>query len=388
MKTVLIADDDQALLDRLVHAFSIYPDQFKVLSATDGAEAQKIIAREPVDMLVTDLEMPTVDGYELLAFMLENHPSVAMIVMSDFETDSLGEALGDIESVQCLQKPVSPEALLYRARAVFTRRAKGFVKGISLAGFLQLLNMEKKTCGLRVSSDSDAGTLEILEGEIINAVCEGLEGEEAVYKILSWEQPDIEMITSVLATRRAIGPSLPHLLFEAARKKDETARSEGTTLPPRPTIAPTEELLRAKPQITFHAEQLTGMKEAFARFLELPGVIGVAVVDMARGVCLVSEAGRLTPNFQRLASEASEVIRSRVSLLDTTTSDDRVEGLTVHLSQHVELYHPLQSYPDLVLYSVAERNQSDLAEALTQLMEIEELIETLEPATEAPQASP
>ena len=67
MKNVLIVDDEETLLLIIETRFEDYKDQFKVLTASNGKEAIQILESNVIDFVVTDLNMPILDGIELLA---------------------------------------------------------------------------------------------------------------------------------------------------------------------------------------------------------------------------------------------------------------------------------------------------------------------------------
>src|SRR5512139_162681 len=82
MKNILIADDDAALLVILAEAFCSNGYWCNVLTAHSGAEALHILETVPVDFVLTDLDMPEMDGYELLSHMRQRHSAVPVLVMT------------------------------------------------------------------------------------------------------------------------------------------------------------------------------------------------------------------------------------------------------------------------------------------------------------------
>ena len=67
-KTMLIADDvelNRALLE------NIFDDEYSILQAADGVEAMEILRSQPVDVVLLDIVMPRMDGFEVLKTMKE-----------------------------------------------------------------------------------------------------------------------------------------------------------------------------------------------------------------------------------------------------------------------------------------------------------------------------
>ena len=69
----------------------------------------------------------------------------------------------------------------------------GQLQGISLDSFLQMVQMEKTTCTLKVLSGNKRGTLFILDGNLISAATKNLQNLEAACAIISWDNTVIEI---------------------------------------------------------------------------------------------------------------------------------------------------------------------------------------------------
>ena len=109
--SVLVAEDDDDL--RSVLTASLARTGHRVLQARDGAEALAIVERERVDLLVLDLVMPNIDGYEVLARLKENdqHAHIPVVVVSGADRSaSEGRSLRLGANVY-LTKPIGAAAL-------------------------------------------------------------------------------------------------------------------------------------------------------------------------------------------------------------------------------------------------------------------------------------
>ncbi|GAB4560369.1 MAG: response regulator [Anaerolineae bacterium] len=96
----------------------LYPTrhEWELLFATSGPQALEIMARQPVEVLITDMRMPGMDGAELLRKVIEQHPGVIRIILSGHsEQEALFRALGPAHIY--LSKPCDGETL----RAVLAR---------------------------------------------------------------------------------------------------------------------------------------------------------------------------------------------------------------------------------------------------------------------------
>lgn len=117
-KTILIVDDEERLL-RLVQAY-LEQEGFRILTAKDGHEALASARAEKPDLIVLDLMMPVMDGFEFLRrYRQEAQTPVVLLTARVEETDKVvGLELGADDYVT---KPFSPRELLARVRAVLRR---------------------------------------------------------------------------------------------------------------------------------------------------------------------------------------------------------------------------------------------------------------------------
>ncbi len=120
-KTVLVVDDDKQLR-RLVQAY-LTQEGFHVVTAADGQEALFVARHEKPDLIILDLMMPEMDGYEFMrVYSKERETPVIMLTAKVEENDKvLGLELGADDYVT---KPFSMRELTARVRAVLRRAGK------------------------------------------------------------------------------------------------------------------------------------------------------------------------------------------------------------------------------------------------------------------------
>ena len=97
VETVLIVDDEKNYL--LVLEALLTKEGFQVLTAGSGSEALAVLREAEIDLVLTDMKMPGMDGIELLTAIKETDPDLPVIVMTAFGTvDRAVEAI--IESAK------------------------------------------------------------------------------------------------------------------------------------------------------------------------------------------------------------------------------------------------------------------------------------------------
>ncbi|MHA1152614.1 MAG: response regulator transcription factor [Alphaproteobacteria bacterium] len=116
--TIALVDDDRNILTSV--SIALEAEGFKVRTYTDGSEALRGLAANPVDLAILDIKMPRMDGMELLGRLRQNsNLPVIFLTSKDEEVDEvLGLRLGADDYIT---KPFSQRLLLERIRALLRR---------------------------------------------------------------------------------------------------------------------------------------------------------------------------------------------------------------------------------------------------------------------------
>lgn len=113
-KTILVVDDESALLNLTNEILSSHG--FKVFCAESAKEALNILQHETIDILISDIIMPEMDGYQLAAIVKEKYPEIKIQLASGF-TDDRNMGMVDMHlKNNLLHKPFSSQELLLRIR--------------------------------------------------------------------------------------------------------------------------------------------------------------------------------------------------------------------------------------------------------------------------------
>lgn len=118
-KTILIADDSAAMRAMLVAVVESLGDNFQIVEASSGFEALRLLPREHVDLIMTDVNMPDINGLELISY-LRNNPNYKNIPVFIISTEGSakdvekGKQLGADEYVVKPFSPVSLQQLISR----------------------------------------------------------------------------------------------------------------------------------------------------------------------------------------------------------------------------------------------------------------------------------
>ena len=116
--TILVADDDPVLLE--IVAKVLEEPGYTVLTASDGYEAVRVLADRHVDLLITDVRMPGLSGFELAQQAKLLRPNLHIVYMSGYYSEKKEGCV--LSYGVFLQKPVRADALLATIRQELVAR--------------------------------------------------------------------------------------------------------------------------------------------------------------------------------------------------------------------------------------------------------------------------
>jgi two-component system, chemotaxis family, chemotaxis protein CheY len=121
MHRVLIADDSpamRAVIRRVIELSGFEVDAF--VEAADGSEALSLLRSQPVDVILTDINMPNVNGEQLLGLLHRDHSlrATPVIVISTDATENRIHRMLALGACGYITKPFYPEALRFELERV------------------------------------------------------------------------------------------------------------------------------------------------------------------------------------------------------------------------------------------------------------------------------
>ncbi len=134
MKT-LIVDDDRVLADVL--AFTLRREGFQVILAHDGQAALQRWAEEQPDLIVLDVNLPRLDGFQVCRRIREQDDVPILLLTVRGEEDDIVHGL-ELGADDYITKPFSPRQLVARAHAVLRRAGKAAIPALRRVGELTL----------------------------------------------------------------------------------------------------------------------------------------------------------------------------------------------------------------------------------------------------------
>ena len=237
---ILAVDDNPAILRLLCQSLEKCGE---LLTATDGADALvKAIESRP-DLIISDYSMPVMNGRALLEKLRARSETAEIpfvFLASQKEIDErLRMVVDGVEDY--LVKPFFVGELSRQVRRITARLYQqkmeqmgmpgGIIAGrlseMNLIDWMQSLEQGRKTCTLLLRNGPETGTLYFNQGQVTHAVCGTLQGNEAVYKVLTWSDGEWEVDFSKSSEERTTTMSTQGLMMEGLRRLDESNRDAG-----------------------------------------------------------------------------------------------------------------------------------------------------------------
>jgi CheY-like chemotaxis protein len=221
MKNLLIVDSDPIMRSTLVGMLNSQGGFINVQSAKDGKIALDIIAQQKIHLVITGLFMPEMDGFELVAQLGLLHPDIRVIVMTTSASPMFRAKLKQMHTAVHFEQSMDISLLTKRIFTELQIDYGGQVRGISLSSFLQMIELEGRTCTLQLTAKGTTGYLFISKGALIAAKFGALVGKPAALQILAWQNVLIDIDYAPKEIQKEITTPLMGLLLESGRMVDE-----------------------------------------------------------------------------------------------------------------------------------------------------------------------
>jgi len=257
-KQLLFVDDDTGFLTGLRELFTEMADgSWDVFTAESHAQALTLLQQQRMDVVVLDIGMPVMDGFQFLRLLGRTNPGQQIVMLTGQATPESRKTCLENGATLLLEKPVTPEGF----RAVFAALDalaeiqpntgfRGMMRRVGLQEVLQIECLGRKSSVLEISTGRVRGRIFIADGSIIHAEAGAVQGEAALYGLLALQGGDFNLLAFSEPVHRTIEGHWESLLMEAARLSDEGAvllpesppEAEAPEPPPSPPLSATSAL--------------------------------------------------------------------------------------------------------------------------------------------------
>lgn len=215
-------------MDVYKEILSKLPSKPEIHTATSGARAIALLESDQFGLLVSDLNMPKMDGLQVLTIVRRKFPSLRTAVMTSVVDEQFRARAYSMGIDLFLEKPNSQQEITFFLDCIESllgkKSAAGFrgVQSKSLVDIIQLECLSGSSAVMKIINGTLEGRIWLLNGEIIDAVTGGLDGEKAFQIISSWKTGNFEILPADEGHVRTLFGSYQGLLLETAQALDES----------------------------------------------------------------------------------------------------------------------------------------------------------------------
>jgi DNA-binding response OmpR family regulator len=197
-ETILIVDADTK--SQKVLEVNFKKAGYRVMITETMAQAQELLAAETPELIITDTRLPDGDGFALCEYikqqpLLRDVPLIFLTEDGALPRKMRGFELG---ATDYLTKPIYIKEIVGRVELALQQRAKsmlsdadaelieGDLAEITVVDLLQTIEVELRSGTIQLERNGIQATVYFQEGNILDAICGKLQGEEALYRLMLW----------------------------------------------------------------------------------------------------------------------------------------------------------------------------------------------------------
>ena len=330
MKRVLVVDDEADMLWMLQRNLNKGMKDVEIVAAESGEEALSILSDKPVDLVISDINMPGMNGLDLLVEINNRYPQTGVIIMTAYPSNTYENQAMLGGSLRFIEKPfdINDMRKIVKDTLHTEEGFQGTVDGVELMDIVQFNGLARATAALKVSAGDHEGMIFFKNGNVVHAMCDNESGEGAFFRMLTFHGGSLQNIRGVEPPVMSIKKSLESLLMEAASRSDEldegafdgassdqeeiaeidfnfletedpSAIAEPDFAETAPTHAAVLEDIAVSPSITEEGDlEMTDIQKILAEFTNIEGV---------HTACLVGRDGFLLDSLARAGIDAEMI---------------------------------------------------------------------------------
>lgn len=228
MKRVLVVDDEEDMLWMLQRNLNKGMPDVEILAAKSGEEALAVLSDKNVNLVITDINMPGMNGLDLLIEVNNRYPQTGVIIMTAYPSNAYKNEAMLSGSLRFIEKPFDINDMRKIVEQIMkgSEGFQGTVEGIELMDIVQFNGLSRATAALKVTTTDHEGMIFFKNGEVVHAMCDNESGEIAFFSILKFQGGTLQNIRGVEPPVVSIKKNLESLLFEAALNSDENEVQE------------------------------------------------------------------------------------------------------------------------------------------------------------------
>ncbi|MFN8673340.1 MAG: response regulator [Candidatus Sericytochromatia bacterium] len=182
---VLVVDDDKSNL--LIISTQLKKQNYEVFKAEHVIQALEIIKTNNIDVVITDIEMPYVNGIDFIMWLSKYKPEIQVIVMTGYGFDELKEFSTGTGVLKYFEKPIDIEKIISAIKESITKKGiSAKISKVKIFDFVQLIifSGKDKVVSVYDSKSETGGNIYIKNRKVIDAEIRDIKGIDAFYEIV------------------------------------------------------------------------------------------------------------------------------------------------------------------------------------------------------------
>ena len=155
----------------------------EILAAKSGEEALAVLSDKNVNLVITDINMPGMNGLDLLIEINNRYPQTGVIIMTAYPSNAYKNEAMLRGSLRFIEKPFDINDMRRTVQQVLKENEgfQGTVDGIELMDIVQFNGLSRATAALKVTTTDHEGMIFFKNGEVVHAMCDNESGENAPF---------------------------------------------------------------------------------------------------------------------------------------------------------------------------------------------------------------
>lgn len=224
IRKILVIDDSPTIIG--IMKKYLVSQGYQTVTETQPQKAIERLKKEDFDLVITDLDMPEMNGIEVFLWIKEHKsPDVQVIIMTAFGSEEVKEFAESVGALRYFEKPLNMKNVKKVLDEINQNNQglKGTVEDISLFDFVQMIILSRKQKRVTVIDPvtKQIGRLYVSYGEIIHAECGNLSGEDAFFSIMAMKSGTFKDELWIDPSEKTITKKPMKLFMEASKRIDD-----------------------------------------------------------------------------------------------------------------------------------------------------------------------
>ncbi len=376
--TILVADGDPKNLQILRE--SLEASGFEVIVASDGLQAWQKISSDVPDLILSEVNLPKLDGFQLLE-KLKADPvtsSIPLMFLTNRRElqDRVRSLRGGVKDYMI--KPLHVKEVIARVRMILrrmerireeeiesTRKLAGRLEEFSVIDLIENFGMERKTGILTLYNASNkSGEIYFRDGAVINASLANLKAEKAVYQMLPWKRGQFTMTFKEINVPDEIAVSNLGLLLHGFKRMEERERLFKMLPSPETTFVTTETFrnIVARRELTADVARFIALIDGKRDILQVIDESNYDDIKTLERLVKLYQQGFIKPSKTSLAGddERADMVATLaepkiIEKFDIATLESRYGGRPSEKETQPQAFRA----PERPAYTPPERRQND-----------------------------